>query len=334
MIELENIHVRFQGQNGDIEAVKNVSLSIRHQEIFGIVGTSGAGKSTLVRTINLLERPTSGSIKINSTEITGFQGAKLRTLRQHIGMIFQQFNLIHTKTVYDNVAFALKVAGRSKMEIGKRVPELLALVGLEDKAGAFPAKLSGGQKQRVGIARALANSPKILLCDEPTSALDLETTASILELIRDINRKLGITVIIITHEMAVVKEICDRVAVMHAGEVVEEGNVYDVFARPQQDFTRQLLAHTLNLDIPALFKKEVRGRILKLSYHAGEAETPLISETAKLFDVGINILHGRIEYINGRPLGILVVSLDGSADQIELATSYIESLTSELEVIQ
>lgn len=334
MIELENINVRYRGKNGDVEAVRDVSLKIGRGEIFGIVGTSGAGKSSLVRTINLLERPSGGTVRINSTDVTGFSGSKLRRLRQRIGMIFQQFNLIHTKTVYDNVAFAMKIAGSKAQEIKRRVPELLALVGLEDKADVFPAKLSGGQKQRVGIARALANSPDILLCDEPTSALDLETTASILKLIRDINRELGITVVIITHEMAVIKAVCDRVAVMHAGEVVEQGDVYDVFARPGQEFTRQLLAHTLNLDIPPRLTDEIQGRLLKLSYHSRDAEAPLICETAKIFDVVVNILHGRIEYINGQPLGILVVSLGGAAGQVELAMEFLNRQASQMEVIK
>jgi D-methionine transport system ATP-binding protein len=233
------------------------------------------------------------------------------------------------------VAFALKVAGRSKKEIAWRVPELLALVGLEDKAEAFPAKLSGGQKQRVGIARALANSPKVLLCDEPTSALDLETTASILELLRDINRRLGITVVIITHEMAVVKAVCDRIAVMQDGEVVESGAVYEVFSQPQHEFTRQLVERTLNLELPArLLGERAGGRILKIFYRGSWAEEPVISETVRQFGVRINILHGHIEYIGGVPLGVLVVAIEGGQEPVEMSVSFIASRTERLEVVQ
>jgi D-methionine transport system ATP-binding protein len=335
MIQLTDVQVRFDGPQGLIEAVKNVSLHIGRQDIFGIVGASGAGKSTLVRTINLLERPTSGVVFVDGVDVTGFRGAELRAHRLRTGMIFQHFNLIHARTVFDNVAFALKVAGRSKKEIAWRVPELLALVGLEDKAEAFPAKLSGGQKQRVGIARALANSPKVLLCDEPTSALDLETTASILELLRDINRRLGITVVIITHEMAVVKAVCDRIAVMQDGEVVESGAVYEVFSQPQHEFTRQLVERTLNLELPArLLGERAGGRILKIFYRGSWAEEPVISETVRQFGVRINILHGHIEYIGGVPLGVLVVAIEGGQEPVEMSVSFIASRTERLEVVQ
>jgi D-methionine transport system ATP-binding protein len=334
MIQLTDIQVNFDGAQGSIEAVKNVSLTVGRQEIFGIVGTSGAGKSTLLRTINLLERPTGGTVKVDGIDVTGFKGAELRKLRLSTGMIFQQFNLINAKTVYGNVAFALKVAGRTKQEIELRVPELLELVGLTDKKDAYPAQLSGGQKQRVGIARALANSPQVLLCDEPTSALDLETTSSILELLKEINHVLGITIVIITHEMAVVKAICDRVAVMNAGEIVEEGSVYDLFSTPQHEFTRQLVSRALNLDLPLRFTERNEGMILKLHYRGECAEEPVISETVRLFGVQLNILHGQIEYIGGRPLGSLVVSLNGDADSICLAATYIKSQTAGMEVLQ
>ncbi len=334
MIQLTDITVRFGGASNPVEAVRKVSLHIGRGEIFGIVGTSGAGKSTLVRTINLLERPTSGSVSIDGTDVTNYKGEDLRKLRLRTGMIFQQFNLINTRTVFNNVAFALKVAGRSKGEIAERVPELLALVGLSDKSEAYPAQLSGGQKQRVGIARALANSPQVLLCDEPTSALDLETTASILELLKEINRTLGITIVIITHEMTVVKAICDRVAVMDAGEVVEEGSVYNLFANPNHEFTRQLVSRTLNLELPARLLETAAGKILKLLYRGERAEEPIISETIRLFGVQVNILHGQIEYIGGQPLGALVVALEGAYEAVEQATAYIVSKTAGVEVLQ
>jgi D-methionine transport system ATP-binding protein len=334
MIQLTNIQVRFDGAHGSVEAVKDVSLHIGRGEIFGIVGTSGAGKSTLLRTINLLERPTGGSVSIGGINVTGFTGADLRALRLRTGMIFQQFNLINTRTVFNNVAFALKVAGQSKSDIALRVPELLALVGLTDKADAYPAQLSGGQKQRVGIARALANSPQLLLCDEPTSALDLETTSSILELLKEINRTLGITIVIITHEMTVVKAICDRVAVMSDGKIVEQGSVYDLFADPQHDVTRQLVARTLNLDLPLRLIEGNKSRILKLHYRGQRAEEPIISETIRSFGVQVNILHGQIEYIGGQPLGSLVVALEGDTDTVYQAIDYIGRQTAGVEVIQ
>lgn len=333
MIRLTDIQVRFNGPHGPFDAVKKVSLHIGQGEIFGIVGTSGAGKSTLLRTINLLERPTGGTVVIDGTDITGFTGAELRRLRLGTGMIFQQFNLIHTKSVFQNIAFALKVAGRSREEIAQRVPELLALVGLTDKAAAFPAQLSGGQKQRVGIARALANAPRVLLCDEPTSALDLETTASILDLLREINQTLGITIVIITHEMSVVKAICDRVAVMDAGNIVEQGTVYDLFAAPEHEFTRQLVARTLNLELPPRLLQEGAGRLLKLHYRGERAEEPVISEAIRCFGVQVNILHGQIDYIGGQPIGSLVVSLKGDTGAVEQAAAYIGSRTAGLEVL-
>ncbi len=334
MIELNDIHVCFPSAKGVIEAVNGVSLKIEREEVFGIVGASGGGKSTLVRTINLLERPTSGTVRIDGVDVTAFRGAELRGLRLRTGMIFQQFNLIQTKSIFANVAFALKVAGTNKADIDQRVSELLSLVGLSDKADAYPAMLSGGQKQRVGIARALANSPQVLLCDEPTSALDPESTAAILELLKDINRKLGITVVIITHEMAVVKTICDRVAVMKAGEIVETGSVYEVFAQPRNEYTRQLVARTLNLELPPRLLEGQQGRILKLHYRGERAEEPVISAAVQQFNVQINILHGRIEYIGEHPLGVLIVALDGHAERVEEAVAYISSHTADVEVIQ
>lgn len=334
MIQLTDISVRFDGGGKSVEAVKGVSLHIGKGEVFGIVGTSGAGKSTLIRTINLLERPNAGTVTVDGKDVTRFNGEELRRLRLRTGMIFQQFNLINARTVFDNVAFALKVAGLSKEEIAQRVPELLALVGLQDKASSFPGQLSGGQKQRVGIARALANSPRVLLCDEPTSALDLETTASILELLKEINRNLGITIVIITHEMAVVKSICDRVAVMAAGSIVEQGNVYDIFSNPQHECTRQLVAHTLKLELPRRLLESAPGTIVKVDYRGERAEKPVISETIRNFKVQVNILHGQIEYIGGQPLGSLVLSIDGNPSIVRLAVAEMATQTAGLEVLR
>ena len=333
MIEFHNVNVSFPGKRKSIEAVKNVSFDINEGEIFGIVGTSGAGKSTLLRTINLLQRPTGGSILIKGNEITTIKGEELRQLRLGIGMIFQQFNLINTKTVFENVAFALIAAGKNKEEINRRVPEVLELVGLSDRASAYPSKLSGGQKQRVGIARAIANNPQILLCDEPTSALDLETTNSILDLLKEVNTKLGITTVIISHEMNVIKQICDRVAVMSDGEVLELDNVFNVFTMPKHVFTKSLVNHTINLDLPTRLLNEKGKRILKILYSGERAEEAVISDTVRLFNVHLNILHGKIEYITNKPFGVLIVHLDGTSENVINAEKYLRERTFEVEVI-
>lgn len=338
MIELQDISIAFTAKDRTVRAVRNASLSIASGQIFGIVGTSGAGKSTLLRAINLLEPPDSGRVLLDGRDITGLKGAALRRERQKIGMIFQHFNLMLTRTVYDNVAFTLHIAGKSRQEISERVPELLGLVGLSDKADAYPAQLSGGQKQRVGIARAIANHPQVLLCDEPTSALDLETSAAILELLKEINERLGITIVLISHEMSVIKKICTRVAVMNAGQIIEEGEVYDIFATPREEFTRQLVEHTLNLDLPAHLTEDLRGTLLKILFLGERAEQPLLSEVARRFGVSINILHGKIEYINKRALGILVALLDhdrseDGASRLGEAIEFIRQNTAHVEVL-
>lgn len=316
-----------------VHAVKDVSLKINKGEIFGIVGTSGAGKSTLLRSINLLQRPTSGDIFINNREITRFKGEDLRRIRLETGMIFQHFNLINSKTVYENVAFALKVAGVGKEDLKSRVLEVLELVGLENRTKAYPFTLSGGQKQRVGIARAIANNPTILLCDEPTSALDLETTNSILDLLKEINQKLGITTIVISHEMDVIKKICDRVAVMDQGVLLEVDDVFSVFTKPVHPFTQSLVNHTLRLDLPDRLLKDSNKRTLKITYSGSKAEEAVISDTARRYDVQLNILHGKIEYISNKPYGILLVQLDGDPTNVKVAENYIKSRTFEVEVI-
>ncbi|HHW68674.1 MAG TPA: methionine ABC transporter ATP-binding protein [Epulopiscium sp.] len=333
MIQFQDVSVTYEGAEGKVKAVQKLSLNINKGEIFGIVGASGAGKSTLLRTINLLERPTEGRIFINNQDITDLKGEDLRLLRQKIGMIFQHFNLIKRKTVFENVAFPMVAAGKPKDEIQKRVNQLLNLVGLSDKSNAFPAQLSGGQKQRVGIARALANETEILLCDEPTSALDLETTKSILNLLKEINQKLGITIVIITHEMDVVKSICDRVAVMNDGQLLEAGNVYDVFVNPRNVFTKQLIEHTFHLEFPKQIFNDFKGRVLKIVYKGESATEPLISEVSKRYNVNLNIVHGKIEYIGDRPVGTLVVDIEGEEREVQLAVDYINERTAFTEVV-
>ena len=333
MVSIKNVSVSFTSKNAVMHAVKNVSLKVRDGEIYGIVGTSGAGKSTLIRTVNMLQRPTSGTIYIGDTNITALSGDELRATRQKIGMIFQHFNLIHTKTVYDNVALPMLIAKKDKKVIESRVPELLSLVGLSDKAASYPLQLSGGQKQRVGIARALANDPDLLLCDEPTSALDLETTRSILELIRDINRRFGITMIIISHEMDVIKSVCTRVAVMKDGEVVDSDSAYGIFSRPGHDVTKELIKYSLNLDVPENIRKSIAGIMVKVIYLKDTALDPVLSDVIKKFPVKTNIIHGKIEYIGGQPIGIFILNFKGKKNDIASALEYLRKRTASVEVI-
>lgn len=329
MIEVVNVTKTYK----DVNAVDNVSLSIRQGEIFGIIGYSGAGKSTLLRCLNMMEEPTKGQIFIDGIEMTSLTKKEIRKERLKVGMIFQHFHLVSSKTVEENVAFSLKAAGKSKEEIKKRVAELLEMVGLSDRASYYPAQLSGGQKQRVGIARALANEPKVLLCDEATSALDPTTTASILALLEEINQKLGITIVLITHEMAVVQQICHRISVMEKGEVVEEGDVYDLFADPQTELTRQFVQTVHSLKLPQRLLENCKGTIVQIIFRGESAEEGIIAETLKKFDVNINILHGHISYIQERPLGTLIIEINGEQWELESSISYITSRTNQLEVL-
>ena len=332
MIKINNLDVLFKQKQGELHAVDNVSLEIKTGEIFGIAGSSGAGKSTLLRTINRLETPTSGEMLIDGKNIVELKGSELRELRREIGMIFQHFNLAESKTVYENIAFPLKTAGKSKTEIEDRVNELLEVVGLTDKKEAYPTKLSGGQKQRVGIARALANNAKILLCDEPTSALDLETTSAILALLRDINEKFGVTIVIITHELEVIKSICHRVAIMNEGKVVEEGDVYKIFTAPKHDFTKQLLSYSEKFDIPEALVKNLNGNILRITYAGDNASEPILSNITKKYGTEFSILHGKIEYIRDLPLGILYVYIPTNVEKISKIVNYIANNTYSVEV--
>lgn len=333
MIRLEHISVEFHNKEDSLKAVNGVSLDIRKGEIFGIVGTSGAGKSTLVRTINLLQRPTEGAVWINGRNITSYTGESLRQVRLKIGMIFQSFNLIKGKTVLENVAFALKASGSDKKQQQTRANELLELVGLPEKSSAYPAQLSGGQKQRVGIARALANNPDILLCDEATSALDPESTEAIVKLLKDINQKLGITIVFISHELEVIKSLCSRVGVMQGGSLVEAGEVFDIFAKPRHPYTKQLVSKTINLNIPEEVKALIHGKLIRLKYNGEQTLEPVISNGAKIFKVDLNILHGNIEYINNKPLGMLLIAVQGRVEEVDKAIAYLKEKVQEMEVI-
>jgi D-methionine transport system ATP-binding protein len=340
MIDIDNIVKTFDTPSGPSTVLKGVSLSIRRGEIFGVIGRSGAGKSTLVRCINVLERPTSGRVSVGGVAVSDLSGAALRAARRDIGMIFQHFNLLSSRTVFDNIALPLEIAGKSKAEIRVIVAPLLELVGLTERADRYPAQLSGGQKQRVGIARALALKPQVLLCDEATSALDPETTKSILALLKDINLKLGLTIVLITHEMNVIKELCDRVAVLDHGEVAELGEVFDVFSDPQSEAARTLVRDVLNHDLPQEAARRLRSGhppgtdpVVRITFTGPSATTPVIAELVRDVGVGVNILHGHIDYIQGRPYGVLTAELTGTPAAVEAAFAHIRGKSLKLEVL-
>lgn len=341
MIRFENVSKTFKTEGKVVEAVKNVNLHIEKGKICGIIGFSGAGKSTLVRCINLLERPTSGKVFVGDTDMTALSNRELRKKRKEIGMIFQQFNLFASRNVFQNVAYPLKYSGMKKSEIKKKVESLLELVGLSDKAKAYPSQLSGGQKQRVAIARALANDPKILLSDESTSALDPQTTRSILKLLKELNEKLGLTIVVITHEMQVVKEICHKVAVMEKGEVVEEGDVFDVFANPKQQITKDFVESTSNLskinelieENVSITKIEEDECIVKLKYLERSVSEALVSQVSRLYNLDINIIFGNIGLIGENPIGGLVAIIKGQTEDIEGAITYLKDKNVGVEVI-
>ena len=326
MIELKDINVEFKIKGKKVQAVKDVNLKINKGEIFGIVGLSGAGKSTLVRVINLLQKPTSGQVIIDDEDITNISRSKLREKRLKIGMIFQQFNLISGKTIYENIEFVLKANNYPKDKRNERINELLSLVKLEDKKEVYPANLSGGQKQRVGIARAIANNPEVLLCDEATSALDLENTEEILNLLKDIHDKLNITIVFITHEMEVAKKLFNRVAVMSNGEIVEVNDVYSIFSDPKHEVTKSLINKNSSVDLPReIFDLLGEGEIIKINYKGNDSLKPVISEVAKNHNVDISIIHGKIDYIDNKPIGTLIVSIVGDKEEIARAKQFIKN---------
>ncbi|MCW8086241.1 methionine ABC transporter ATP-binding protein [Sabulicella glaciei] len=330
-IALSRLSKRFAP--GAPPALEEVSLEIAPGEVFGIVGRSGAGKSTLIRCVNLLERPDSGRVEVLGQDLMSLDEAALRAARRGMGMVFQHFNLHARRTVAENVAFPLEVAGMARAERERRVAELLPLVGLEAKRDAYPAQLSGGQKQRVGIARALASGPRILLCDEATSALDPETTAEILALIRDLRARLDLTVLLITHEMAVVKSVCDRVAVMEAGRVIEEGPVFDVFTRPTQPTTRRFVAEVIGHSVPpgTLSRLPQPGpgearRLVQVLFAGPHSTRAVVSEASRDFDVDMNIVSGRVDEIAGEPFGVMALAAYGAPDKLEGALGWMRSL--------
>jgi D-methionine transport system ATP-binding protein len=339
MIKISSLKKLYKSKSGLITAVDGVDLSIQDGEIFGVIGYSGAGKSTLIRMLNGLEVPTDGMVDVNGQIVSSIKGKALREARQSIGMIFQHFNLLWSRTVEENIEFPLEIAGVSKKERKRRSAELIDLVGLQGRGKAYPSQLSGGQKQRVGIARALANDPKVLLCDEATSALDPQTTDSILELLVDINKRLGLTIVLITHEMHVIQKICHRVAVMEDGKVAELGEVLDIFRNPQQEVTKRFVKEVSQSDeteeaIDSLLEQYPNGKVLKLTFVGETTGQPLITNLIRNFDVNVNILQGKISQTQKGSYGTLFVQIDGEAQTVTEAVKFTETQSVKVEVME
>ncbi|MDR2122401.1 MAG: methionine ABC transporter ATP-binding protein MetN [Flavobacteriaceae bacterium] len=332
MINLKNITKVFEQKGKRIAALSDISLSVGKEKIVGVIGESGAGKSTLIRCVNLLERPTSGEVWVGGQNLMSMSPSQLVQARRNIGMIFQHFNLLSSRTVFDNIAFPLELNHTPKAEINKRVQELVELVGLTDKIHSYPSNLSGGQKQRVAIARTLANNPAVLLSDEATSALDPSTTHSILSLLKDINKKLGITILLITHEMDVVKEICDEIAVINNGKLIEQGSVADIFSHPKTELTQHFIASSLHLEIPIDYQErlisvstENKHPLLKLQITGNTVDEPILSEVARQFHINNNIISAHMDYAGGVKFGVMLTEFIGSPEKELLAIEYLKN---------
>ncbi|MES2582148.1 MAG: methionine ABC transporter ATP-binding protein [Pseudomonadota bacterium] len=341
MIQLEGIHLRYPSPQGPVDALQDINLHVPAGQVFGVIGRSGAGKSSLVRTINLLTRPTQGRVRVAGQDLTALAPEALRTARHGIGMVFQHFNLLSSRTVFENVALPLQLVHERPALIKSRVDELLDLVGLGALRDRYPAQISGGQKQRVGIARALASRPTVLLSDEATSALDPETTRSILGLLRQINRDFGLTVVLITHQMQVIKQVADQVAVIDAGRIVEQGAVIDVFTQPQHATTRSLVDEILPQELPPSVIARIRtlmaastahgrlhsgqhgSRILRLAFAGAGSDQPLLSDVVRRFGLDLNIVHGQVDEIQGQPFGSLAVHLQGGHEALSSAVAHL-----------
>ncbi|TGK01075.1 ATP-binding cassette domain-containing protein [Leptospira semungkisensis] len=319
ILEFRNVFKAFP--KSQHPAISDISLSVQRGEIFGIIGTTGAGKSTLLRFANLLESPDSGNVLFEGRDVSYLSGKELRSHRSKVGMVFQQSHLVLNRKVFDNIALPLKALGWNKEQIKERVLELLRLIGLEDKIDSYPSQLSGGQKQRVGIARAIANHPRLLLCDEPTSALDPETTRSILGLLKSIHKKFGITILIVTHEMEVVREICDSVAVIEKGKLIELGSSYSLFADPSQEITKKLTGGVLDHSIPEETLARTKGRILKIVLKDQVATEPILGKVIRATNYVPNILHSKIEYISGKPIGVFYLETEQDNSSTETIRS-------------
>lgn len=339
MIQFEGVTKTYQSGKQEIHALNGIDLTVETGEIFGVIGFSGAGKSSLIRTVNLLERPTKGSVKIHGKDISTLSSKEIRTTRKDIGMIFQHFNLLNSKTVFHNVAMPLILAKTPKDKIKDQVKNLLDFVGLADQAQKYPDQLSGGQKQRIGIARALATNPSVLLCDEATSALDPQTTQSILDLLRKINREYNITILLITHEMGVIREICDKVAVLEAGKVIEQGSVFDIFTNPQQPTTQRFVRSVMNDELPESLLEQIQNAgtnhsIYRIQFHGTSVGRPLISQVSREFNLDLNVLFGNITELQGKPYGNLIVEFIGDRAEIIRALTAIQNSDATVEEVK
>ncbi|MBE4619293.1 methionine ABC transporter ATP-binding protein MetN [Vibrio navarrensis] len=340
MIEISQVNKVFYQGSKEIHALKNINLHIAEGTIFGVIGSSGAGKSTLIRCVNMLEAPSSGRIVVDGVDLTTLSKAQLGEARRNIGMIFQHFNLLSSRSVFDNVALPLELAGKSKEQIKEKVTQLLKLVGLSDKQESYPANLSGGQKQRVAIARALASDPKVLLCDEATSALDPATTQSILELLKEINRKLKITMLLITHEMDVVKSICHEVAIIGDGELVEKGTVGEIFAHPKTELAHAFIRSTLDLSIPEDYQARLQPNrveggypLVRLEFTGATVDAPLVSQISRKFNIDISILSSDLDYAGGVKFGMMVAELFGNEEDDNAALEFLREHNVKVEVL-
>ena len=341
MIKLNNITKIFTLPDKKLTALDNVSLHVPKGQICGVIGASGAGKSTLIRCVNLLERPTHGAVLIDDVDLTQLSEAELVKTRRQIGMIFQHFNLLTSRTVFENVALPLELENKSKAEIQEKTTALLPLVGLSDKHNVYPANLSGGQKQRVAIARALARDPKVLLCDEATSALDPATTQSILKLLKEINRTLGITILLITHEMEVVKRICDQVAVIDKGRLIEQGTVSEIFSNPKTELAQEFISSTFHITLPEEYLENLSDTpkhaksypIIKFEFTGRSVDAPLLSQASKKFGVELSILTSQIDYAGGVKFGFTIAEVEGDEDAITQAKVYLMENNVRVEVL-
>ncbi|MFA0084349.1 D-methionine ABC transporter, ATP-binding protein [Vibrio sp. 10N.286.49.C2] len=340
MIEINQVNKVFYQGTKAINALADIDLHIKEGTIFGVIGASGAGKSTLIRCVNMLEAPTSGSVIVDGVDLTQLSKSQLSAARRNIGMIFQHFNLLSSRSVFDNIALPLELAGKDQAAIEAKVSELLILVGLDDKRDTYPANLSGGQKQRVAIARALASDPKVLLCDEATSALDPATTQSILELLKTINRKLKITILLITHEMDVVKSICHQVAIIGDGKLVEKGSVGDIFAHPKTELAHQFIRSTLDLSIPEDYQRRLQDSrvsgshpLVRLEFTGATVDAPLISQIARKYNIDISILSSDLDYAGGVKFGMMVAEIFGTEIDDNAAIDYLRDHNVKVEVL-
>lgn len=340
MIEIRNVNKVFYQGERVINALSDINLNINQGCIYGVIGSSGAGKSTLIRCVNLLERPSNGQIIVDGVDLTALSSQQLTLTRRKIGMIFQHFNLLSSRNVFANIALPLELAGLDKNAIKNKVDDLLELVGLDDKHDSYPANLSGGQKQRVAIARALASEPKVLLCDEATSALDPATTQSILRLLRKINKKLNLTILLITHEMAVVKGICSEVAIIGDGKLVEQGPVGDIFAHPKSELAKQFIRSTLDLSIPDDYRERLLVEqiensfpLVRLEFTGESVDAPLISQVARQFNIDISILSSNMDYVGGVKFGLMLAEIFGTTEAVQQAIAFLKKHKVEIEVL-